>query len=156
MGVIFLVDDVIVNKQETINRYIKRINEVYENNYDNLQDYTKQDSIVLNIQRLCQAAIDIAMHIIAEFELGVPQSSREAFYILEKEEIIDKDLAEKLKAMVGFRNLAVHDYQELKLKIIQSIIEKNLNDIKEFSELIKDEVKKREKDEEAKKEKSDS
>ncbi len=147
MGVNFLVDDIIVNKKETIKRCINRIHEVYDNNYDNLEDYTKQDSIVLNIQRLCQAAIDIAMHIIAEFEFGVPQSSREAFFILEKEEIIDKDMAEKLKAMVGFRNLAVHDYQELKLKIIQSIIEKNLNDIKEFSEIIKNEVKKRGEDE---------
>lgn len=143
-----MVDDVILNKQETIKRCLNRINEVYNDNYDNLQDYTKQDSIVLNIQRLCEAAIDIAMHVIAEFELGVPQSSREAFLILEKEKIINEDLSKQLKAMIGFRNLAVHDYQELKLKIIQSIIEKRLSDIKEFSEIVKKEVKKREKEEE--------
>ncbi|QTL97424.1 DUF86 domain-containing protein [Iocasia frigidifontis] len=138
-----MVDDVLINKKQTINRCIKRINEVYDNNFDNLKDYTKQDSIILNIQRLCEVAIDIAMHVIAEFKLGVPQSSREAFTILNKEGIIDKDLSNKLKAMVGFRNLAVHDYQKLNLKIVKSIIEKHLEDIKKFAEIIKIEVKNR-------------
>lgn len=139
-----MVDDVLVNKRETINRCIKRINEVYDNNFENLKDYTKQDSIILNIQRLCEAAIDISMHVIAEFELGVPQSSREAFTILNNKGIIDEDLSDKLKAMVGFRNLAVHDYQKLNLKIVKSIIEKHLKDIKKYAEIIKNEVKNRE------------
>jgi uncharacterized protein YutE (UPF0331/DUF86 family) len=38
----------------------------YDNNPKNLQNYTKQDSIILNIQRACEASIDIAMHIVAE------------------------------------------------------------------------------------------
>lgn len=139
-----MVDDVLINKSEIIKRCIKRVHVVYDDNYKNLQDYTKQDSIILNIQRLCEAAIDIAMHVIAEFELGVPQSSREAFTILNKEGIIDNDLSGKLKAMVGFRNIAVHDYQKLNLEIVKSIIEKNLDDIKKFADIIKNEVKDRE------------
>lgn len=42
-----MVNDVIVNKIQTIDRCLKRINEVYENNPENLKDYTKQDSIIL-------------------------------------------------------------------------------------------------------------
>ena len=82
------------------------------------------------------------MHLIAELELGVPQTSREAFTILNEEKIIDDSMTEKLKAMVGFRNIAVHDYQKLNLKIVQSIIENNLHDVKSFAEIMK-EVKKK-------------
>ncbi len=32
---------------------------------ENLEDFTKQDSIILNIQRACEASIDLAMHIVA-------------------------------------------------------------------------------------------
>ncbi|MBN1046689.1 hypothetical protein DVW08_15190 [Clostridium botulinum] len=58
-------NDVIVNKIETINRCLNRIHEVYDNDPSNLDDYTKQDSIILNIQRACEATIDLAMHIVA-------------------------------------------------------------------------------------------
>lgn len=51
-------NDVIYNKIETIERCINRINEVYDNCFENLSDYTKQDSIILNIQGACEAAID--------------------------------------------------------------------------------------------------
>ena len=56
-------NDVIYNKIETIERCITRIHEEYENNPENLKNYTKQDSIILNIQRVCEACIDLAMHI---------------------------------------------------------------------------------------------
>lgn len=43
----------ILNKVTTIERCINRIHEVYEERPDNLKDFTKQDSIILNIQRAC-------------------------------------------------------------------------------------------------------
>lgn len=74
--------DVIFNKISTIERCINRINDVYDNDFKNLIDYTKQDSIVLNIQRACEACIDLAMHIVSEKRLGIPQNSRDAFEVL--------------------------------------------------------------------------
>ncbi|WP_460014934.1 HepT-like ribonuclease domain-containing protein [Lysinibacillus sp. CTST325] len=38
--------------------------------------------------------------------------------------------------MVGFRNIAVHDYQALELTILQAIIEKHLSDFKTYAEAI--------------------
>lgn len=124
--------DVILNKIDTIERCINRINEVYDDNPDNLNDYTKQDSIVLNIQRACEASIDLAMHIISEKKLGIPQSSRDGFDVLNKNNIIDDNLTKNLKAMVGFRNIAVHDYKKIEIKIVQIIIEKHLSDFREL------------------------
>lgn len=123
-----MVNDVILNKIETIERCINRIKTVYDNNPDNLKDYTKQDSIMLNIQRACEAAIDLAMHIISVKKLGIPQNSRDAFEVLSSNSIIDENLSKNLKAMVGFRNIVVHDYQSINLNIVETIINNHLDD----------------------------
>jgi len=128
------MDDILLNKYQIAKRCIKRIKEEYDNDPENLRNYTKQDSIILNIQRLSEAAIDIAMHITAELELGLPQSSRDGFEILENNEMIDSKMSQKLKAMVGFRNIAVHEYQKLNLKIVEKIIEEEIDKILQFSE----------------------
>ncbi len=124
--------DVILNKIETIERCINRISEVYDNNPENINDYTKQDSIILNIQRACEAAIDLAMHIVSEKKLGVPQNSRDSFEALKDNNIINDGLNKKMKAMVGFRNIAVHDYRAINLKVVQIIIEEHLKDFEDY------------------------
>lgn len=127
-----MVSDVIINKIETINRCLNRIYEVYDNDPSNLDDYTKQDSIILNIQRACEATIDLAMHIISEKHLGIPQNSRDAFEVLNANKILDNELTKRMKSMVGFRNIAVHDYKAVSMKIVQAIIENHLEDFKEY------------------------
>lgn len=129
-------DDVITNKVMVIKRCMERVYEVYAGDAGNLRDFTKQDSIVLNIQRACEAAIDLAMHVVAEKRLGLPQSSREAFKLLNQNGIIDDSLALRMEAMVGFRNIAVHDYQSINLAIVEKIIEEHLKDFEVFAEKI--------------------
>ncbi len=129
------MNDVILNKTTTIERCLKRIHEVYEGNPENLTDFTKQDSIVLNIQRACEASIDLAMHVVSERKLGVPKTSREAFKLLHEAGLIEADLAKTLMNMVGFRNIAVHDYQALELDILESIINKHIDDFKQFTKV---------------------
>lgn len=128
--------DVILNKISMIERCIKRIHQEYDNNPNHLENYTKQDSIILNLQRACEASIDLAMHIVAEKKLGLPQNSRDAFTLLEAEGIIPSSLSQKMQAMVGFRNIAVHDYQEINLLILQKIIESHLVDFMQFTKTI--------------------
>ena len=68
------------------------------------------------------------MHVVASERLGVPQESREAFTLLENAGRIDAVTAEAMRRMVGFRNVAVHDYQTLSRPILLSILENNLGD----------------------------
>lgn len=130
------MNDVILNKVTTIERCVKRIHEVYEGDPQNLLDFTKQDSIILNIQRACEASIDLAMHILSEKKLGVPKSSHEAFKLLQEAGLIDTVLAKTLMNMVGFRNIAVHDYQVLELSILEAILDKHIDDFKQFTKVI--------------------
>ena len=130
------MNDIILNKTTTIERCVKRIHEVYEGNPANLKDFTKQDSIILNIQRACEASIDLAMHIVSERKLGIPKASREGFKLLHEAGLIDMDLAKTLMNMIGFRNIAVHDYQALELDILEAILEKHIDDFKDFTKVI--------------------
>lgn len=130
------MNDIILNKTATIERCFHRIHEVYEGNAENLKDFTKQDSIILNIQRACEASIDLAMHVVSERKLGVPKASREGFKLLQEAGLIEEQLAKTLMNMVGFRNIAVHDYQALELEILEAILEKHINDFKDFTKVV--------------------
>lgn len=130
------IDDVILNKAAVIERCLRRVREEHAGDDAGLLDnITRQDSVILNLQRACEAAIDLAMHLVRIKNLGIPQESRDAFTLLSGAQVIGADSARRLKAMVGFRNLAVHDYQELNLDIVLSIIRSNLADLEEFARL---------------------
>ena len=128
------MDDVAVNKAATIERCIRRVREVYANDQRNLvDDATRQDSTILNIQRACESAIDLAMHAVRRHQLGIPQDSRDAFDLLATASLYPAEAAAKLRRMVGFRNVAVHDYQALNLDIVQEIIRSHLANLAAFA-----------------------
>jgi len=130
------MDDVVLNKAESIRRCIKRIEEDYDEEFEN--SYTKQDAVILNIQRAIQQTIDLGAYIVKKYKLGIPKSSKEIFEILEKENIIDKTLSKNLQNMVGFRNLAIHEYTKLKLEVIEYIIKERIFDCLDFQKRIID------------------
>ena len=123
---------VLINKYESIERCINRINEEYENNPKNLNDYRKMDAIVLNLQRVCEMATDVAMYIVSTRKLGIPQTKKEAFEKLNQNKLISDDMCKKMKGMIGFRNIAIHEYKEIDEEILKDVIENHLVDIKEF------------------------
>jgi uncharacterized protein YutE (UPF0331/DUF86 family) len=92
-----------------------------------------EDSIVLNIQRGCEAAIDLAMHLVRSRALGIPQDRRDAFRLLVEAGMVDRSLGERLRRMVGFRNIAVHEYQRIARPIVDSIVASGLDDLLAFS-----------------------
>ena len=126
--------DIILAKLQTIERCLARIEEEYANDKTTfLQNFTKQDSVILNLERALQATIDIAAHIVKTEKLGIPATSRELFQMLEEAKIITPDTAKQMQNMVGFRNIAVHDYQNLNIDILIAIIEHHLNDFIHFN-----------------------
>ena len=129
-----MADDVLINKAAIIERCVARAREEYAANPDGFAfDHTRQDAAILNIQRACEAALDMGQHLIRRQRLGVPQSARDVFALLAQAGWIPADLADGLKRMVGFRNIAVHDYQALHLPITVSIIQHHLDDFLHYS-----------------------
>ena len=130
-----MTDDVLINKAATIERCVKRAREEYARGPATFAtDFTRQDAAILNIQRACEAALDMGQHLIRREKLGLPQSARDVFALLAQGGWIDAGLADGLKRMVGFRNIAVHDYQSLQLPITVAIIEKHLDEFLHYSQ----------------------
>lgn len=126
-----MVDEVILAKAGIIERCLRRIDEEYAGQSENLRHHwTKQDSILLNLERACQASIDMALRLIRLRRLGVPQDSREAFLILREQGLLPPALADSLAAMVGFRNVAIHNYRDLDLDIVEDILRHRLADFR--------------------------
>jgi uncharacterized protein YutE (UPF0331/DUF86 family) len=131
------MDDVLLNKASSIERCLKRINEEFFGHEDELEsNFTRQDAIILNLQRACEAVIDAAMHLVRVNRLGIPQQSRDAFSMLAEAGLLDDELASKMQSMVGFRNVAVHDYRKLSLDIVRAILENHLNDFRDYANSI--------------------
>ena len=76
------------------------------------------------------------MHLVRTDRLGLPQRSRDALVLLEGAGRLSSDLCRRLQAMVGFRIIAVHQYQELQIPILRPIIEKHLGDFRAFARLL--------------------
>ena len=133
-----MIDDIILNKKESIERCIKQIKDYYNlpSDIEFSENYMKQDAIAINIQRTAELCIDIANHIIKVKKLGIPKETKECFELLKNNKIISGELSSKLIGMVGFRNILVHEYKKIDINIMIDVIENRLIDILSFTEII--------------------
>lgn len=124
--------DVILEKINSVQRCLGTILKVTGNDEEKLDDVFIQDVVVLNLQRAVQLCIDMASHLVASLKWGLPSSLKDFFVILQHNNVLDPELTEKMGKMVGFRNTAVHDYQELNINILKSIVRDHLSDFEKF------------------------
>ena len=129
-----MVDDVLINKAASIERCVARARQEYDKDPTSFTtDFTRQDAAIFNIQRACEAALDMGQLLIRGERLGVPQGARDVFELLCQGGWVNPALLTNLKNMVGFRNIAVHEYQTLQLPITVAIITKHLDEFLAFS-----------------------
>ncbi|WP_368659674.1 HepT-like ribonuclease domain-containing protein (plasmid) [Metabacillus halosaccharovorans] len=75
----------------------------------------------------------MAMEIVAEKKISLPQNSIDAFTLLETAYILPSSIVQKMKLLVGFRNIAVYDFQVANLSILQTIVEEHLINFLEYT-----------------------
>lgn len=92
----------------------------------------RQGLFELNLQRAIQACIDLANVVIAKEGLGLPNSYRNSFELLQKFEVITPEIASIMIKMTGFRNISVHDYEPIKPEIVQAIVNNHLPDFETY------------------------
>ena len=126
--------DVILNKVANIQRSVKRSREEHASAVgDFFKDYTHQDAAILNVIRACETALDLANYVIRKRKLGLANSSRESFQLLVAADLIPQELGQKLEKMIAFRNIAVHEYTQLDIAVVEQVIQTNLDDVLAFS-----------------------
>jgi len=129
--------DLVETKLESLRRCIERIAGKAPSSADQLvHDPDVQDIIALNLQRAVQLSVDVAAHLIAETDATPPATMAENFEILQKLQIIDPVLAERLTKAVGFRNIAVHSYQAINWNVVYQICTHHLDDFRQFTKAV--------------------
>jgi uncharacterized protein YutE (UPF0331/DUF86 family) len=125
--------DVVTAKVATIDRCLQRISETRGERSVALLPVKVEDIVVLNLQRAIQAAIDLATHVVAAEGYALPDSVAAFFSVLEGHGILEHSLAERLRRMVGFRSIAIHDYRALDAGIVEAIVSRHLTDLRLFA-----------------------
>lgn len=132
------MDTVILEeKLESLRRCIQRIEDKRTASAAELsRDPDRQDIIALNLTPAVQICVDIGAHIIADSEEPAPQTMGQVFDELADIKLINETLASRMKAAVGFRNIAVHNYRRIDWQIVHAITHQGLDDFKEFARAV--------------------
>ncbi len=133
---------IVVAKLESLRRCVRRIEDRRPASSHVLRnDADLQDILSLNLTRAIQLSVDIASHVLSETGQPVPKTMGEAFDLLADAEIISVDLRKRMRAAVGFRNIAVHSYQAIDWDIVFSIAQHGVEDFRSFARSIEVTIK---------------
>ncbi len=125
---------IIANKIESLRRCMVRVEQRCPQSLDELlNDIDAQDVLTLNLSRAIQLCVDIALHILSSSNQVMPQTMAEAFTGLVEEGLISADIAEKMRKAVGFRNIAIHEYEQINWAIVYAIATERLDNFKLFA-----------------------
>jgi uncharacterized protein YutE (UPF0331/DUF86 family) len=127
----------ISQKLESLRRCLVRVQTRCPPTHEALSaDIDAQDVVVLNLSRAIQLCTDIALHILASKEQAMPQTMGQAFEALAAQTVISAQQGENMRKAVGFRNLAVHSYDEIDWQIVHAIATTHLTDFEDFAKAI--------------------
>ena len=129
--------EVVEQKLESLRRCLRRIElKCPAEAVTLVADVDLQDIISLNLSRAVQISVDIGVHLIAGMEVPPPDTMGQTFDLLAQEGVLNIELASSLKKAVGFRNIAVHNYESINWSIVHSIVKYHLADFSEFARIV--------------------
>jgi uncharacterized protein YutE (UPF0331/DUF86 family) len=95
-------------------------------------DRTAREVVALNLLVGIQGCVDLAAHWLADAGWEVPTSYGEVFAALALHDVIPRELATRLSAAAGFRNLLAHQYGALDWRRVHALAASDLTVLEEF------------------------
>lgn len=133
--------EIVEQKLESLRRCLQRIKNKCPDNAELLAaDLDLQDIVALNLSRAVQISVDIGAHLISGMDVPPPDSMGHTFDLLAQEGLLRHELASSLKKAVGFRNIAVHNYETINWLIVHSIVKYHLADFVEFAKVVTEQI----------------
>jgi uncharacterized protein YutE (UPF0331/DUF86 family) len=135
------MDQLLINqKLESLRRCVMRLKSRCPDSMEALEsDIDAQDILALNLTRAVQLCVDIASHWIAEHhELTSPITMGQSFEVLAEHGVISQELANNMRKSVGFRNIVIHNYEDVNWQIVFSICRDHLDQFREFARAFMD------------------
>jgi uncharacterized protein YutE (UPF0331/DUF86 family) len=117
-----------------IEKFIEELNQSIPEDFEEYKNDFKARAIGERyFEKIIESVVDLAFLIIKEKKFKQPEEDKEAFDILSKENIITKNLADKLKSAKGMRNIIAHEYGRIDNELVfQSLAEELIPDVEEF------------------------
>ena len=134
-----MAPDVVLRKLDALADSVARIETCPASLDGLLADRDAQDVLALNLTRAVQLCVDIGLHLLAEAGLPVPDTMAGTFDRLADAGLLDTELAARLRPAVGFRNLAVHRYDDIDWSIVHAVRTERLADFAEFARQVRPE-----------------
>lgn len=129
--------EVIEQKIESLRRCVERVRQKCPATADALAiDPDAQDILTLNLTRAIQLCVDIGAHLIAKNDSPAPATMGQTFDILADIKVLSPELALRMKKAVGFRNIAVHNYEAIDWQIAHVIATQHMQDFTAFARAI--------------------
>jgi len=129
-----MAGSIVSEKLESLRRCLSRVEKKRPKTQHALeQDLDVQDILVLNLSRAVQLCVDIGAHLISRSDIATPQTMGETFSALAEMGLLSDSVANAMKKAVGFRNIAVHGYENLSMAIVFSIATEHLEDFRQFA-----------------------
>ncbi|MEO0071247.1 MAG: DUF86 domain-containing protein [candidate division WOR-3 bacterium] len=97
-----------------------------------MKDEDLQAAVERRLQLAPQICIDITNYLLARLRLELPEEEENLFLNLAKAKIISWELAEKMKGLVRFRNILVHEYLGVDPELVHKDLKENLIDFRRF------------------------
>ena len=130
-----MVDKSLILRKLTLLDQKKKELETYD--IQSLADFQSkgymQKAVEKILQEMIEICIDIAKHIISDKGLRLPEDARDSFNVLTENKVLKHQTTETMKGMVGFRNLVIHLYEKIDLKIVYGIYKNRLSDFDLFA-----------------------
>lgn len=99
-------------------------------------DRTAREVVTLNMFVALQECVSLATHWLADAGLDVPGTYREIFVALAERGALTQELARRLAAAAGFRNLVAHQYGVLDPARVHEMAANELGDLLEFCQVV--------------------
>ncbi|MFW6266551.1 MAG: type VII toxin-antitoxin system HepT family RNase toxin [Halanaerobiales bacterium] len=113
---------------------LKKLSNISEAEFKSSDDYYAIAEH--HLRRSLEAVLDIGRHICVKESLGKPQDYTEIFDILYKGGVLDKEFAERIRGMAGYRNRLVHMYNQVSRDELFQIIQERMLDFEKFTKEI--------------------
>jgi uncharacterized protein YutE (UPF0331/DUF86 family) len=133
---------IILRKISELELYQKQIKEFSDMTLEKYEsDWKTQRIVERTLQIMVETCTDIANHIVSDSGMRTPASYADTFKVLSENTIIDTALFQIMEKMSKFRNIVVHQYEQVDSEIVILILKKHLGDFDRFKVAIMEYLK---------------
>lgn len=118
---------------EKLQEYLGRV-EVMDFSKEELTNNVDiQDMLTHRLHTAVEVCVDIGNHLAAGLKLPGRAAAKDVFGLLAGHGLISSEVAEAMQGAIGFRNIIVHEYDEVDFEMVYKDYQQDVADMKAFA-----------------------